>query len=76
MKTPKSDTKATRQAMRLGNFTCRIVKPKVVPPKVKIVDAKNGLLTITTTDKTTKGKYELSIDAKEHSPIVLNVEII
>lgn len=63
---------APRQAK---GFTAYAEVRSIIPPKVKIVDAAEGMIEISTTKNTTLGKYELSVESEDYAPTVMNIEV-
>ena len=64
--------------MELEGFTPIIrwsMKTDGVMPKVKIVDAANGVVQIYDYKKCQPGIYQLALEAPDHAPIILKVEV-
>jgi len=47
-----------------------------VLPTVKVLNAEEGLLSITATKKVKPGIYELALEHPDHIPIILKVEVL
>jgi hypothetical protein len=71
--------KTTRYRLKIApgqakGFSAFAEVREVIPPEVKITDAKEGLISLNTKNAT-KGKYKLDI-VGGHTPITLDIEVV
>ncbi len=61
--------------MELKSYTICLKTTEVEMPKIEIVNAEEGIISVTSNPKVKSGLYELRLEAKDHAPIFIDVKV-